>query len=200
MLGLGIGLIVGAILLQIINMGQGAINGLLTKEAVVKAGEELGLKVVEGDTKLLTEEEWKQLEQQAQEDVGAGEDTSKEPTKPTAPKSPNSPNNSATNDKENTPATPTKPTTTNTAVDKVKTPAAPINPTTKEIQFTIAKGDYLSDVASGLEKAGVISSADEFQKEAVKKKANYKIKIGTYSFNMGEEYSSIISKIAPGAK
>lgn len=200
MLGLGIGLIVGALMLQIMNMGQGAINGLLTKEAVVKAGEELGLKVVEGDSKLLTEEEWKQLEQQEKEEGAAGEDNSKEPTAPTAPKSPDSPNNSATNDKAVTPSTPSKPETTNATVDKVKTPTAPTNPTAKEIKFTIAKGDYLSDVASGLEKAGVISSADEFQKEAVKKKANYKIKIGNYSFTAGEEYSSIISKIAPGSK
>lgn len=199
MLGLGIGLIAGAILLQIMNMGQGALNALTTKADVVKAAEELGLRVVEGDAKLLTEEEWKQQEQQTQGEEG--QETSKEPVTPATPKTPEAPNNSAANDKGSELVTPSKPSTpTTTTEEKVKTPDAPAAPATKEIKFTISKGDYLSDVASGLEKAGIISSADQFQKEAVKKKVNYKLRIGTYTFTAGEEYSSIISKIASGSK
>lgn len=197
MLGLGVGLILGALLLQIMNMGQGAVNANLGKDEVIEAAKRLGLKIVEPTEKLLTEEEWKQQSEteekqnnNSQKDTDA---TNKDTNTSTAPETPKT--------KTTTPQAPTTPTTPTTAqVDQTQKPASANSPTAKEIKFTIAKGDFLSDVSSGLEKAGVISSAKEFQKEAVAKKVNYKLKIGTYSFTAGEEYSSIISKIAPGIK
>ncbi|WP_210087828.1 hypothetical protein [Paenibacillus turicensis] len=209
MLGLGVGLILGALLLQIMNMGQGALNANLGKDEVIEAANRLGLKIVEPTEKLMTEEEWKQQsetdEQPNNKDTQKGTDaTNKDAntsTSPETPKTPSAPNSSDTEAKTTTPQAPSTPTTPTTAqVDQTQKPATANSPTAKEIKFTIAKGDFLSDVSSGLEKAGVISSAKEFQKEAVAKKANYKLKIGTYSFTAGEEYSSIISKIAPGTK
>lgn len=212
MLGLGVGLIVGALLLQIMNMGQGALNGTLGKDEVIEAANRLGLKVVEPAEKLMTEEEWKekskteqeQNKKDTQKDTSATNKDAKTSTAPETPKTPTVPNSSNTEAKTVTPQTPSTPSTPSTPttaqVNQTQKPAAQNTPAAKEISFTIAKGDFLSDVSTGLEKAGVINNAKEFQKEAVAKKVNYKLKIGTYTFTVGEEYSSIISKIAPGVK
>ncbi|MDU4698679.1 MAG: hypothetical protein E6Y08_22940, partial [Paenibacillus sp.] len=58
MLGLGCGLIAGALLLQLMLIGQGGNKELYTKEQIERAAVLAGLKVVEADQELLTEEEW----------------------------------------------------------------------------------------------------------------------------------------------
>jgi hypothetical protein len=206
MFGLGIGLILGALLLQIMNMGQGTSNLDLGKDEVIEAANRLGLKIVEPTEKLMTEEEWKEKSKTEQEqdnkdtqkDTNASNKDAKTSTAPETPKTPSAPSSSDTEAKTTTPQPPSTPTTAQ--VDQTQKPVAANTPAAKEISFTINKGDFLSDVSSGLEEAGVISSAKEFQKEANAKKVNYKLKIGTYIFTAGEEYSSIISKIAPGIK
>lgn len=209
MFGLGVGLILGALLLQIMNMGKGTSNLDLGKNEVIEAANRLGLKIVEPTEKLMTEEEWKEKSKTEQEqdkkdtqkDTNASNKDAKTSTAPETPKAPSAPSSSDTEAKTATPQTPSTPATpTTTQVDQTQKLVAANTPVAKEISFTINKGDFLSDVSSGLEKAGVISSAKEFQKEANAKKVNYKLKIGTYSFTAGEEYSSIISKIAPGIK
>lgn len=209
MFGLGVGLILGALLLQIMNMGQGTSNLTLDKDEVIKAANRLGLKIVEPTEKLMTEEEWKEKSKTEQEqskkdnqkDTNATNKDDKTSTAPETPKTPSAPSTTDTEAKTETPQKPTTPSTPTTAqIDQTQKPVVANTSAAKEISFTIKKGDFLSDVSSGLEKAGIISSAKEFQQEADAKKVNYKLKIGTYSFTAGEAYSSIISKIAPGIK
>lgn len=209
MLGLGIGLILGALLLQIMNMGQGVSNANLGKNEVIEQANRLGLKIVEPTEKLMTEEEWKektkteqeQNKKDIQKDTNATNKNAKTTTAPETPKTPSAPSSTDTEAKTVTPQAPSTPSAPTTAqVDQTQESGAQNTSVAKEISFTIAKGDFLSDVSNGLEKAGVISSAKEFQKVADEKKVNYKLKIGTYTFTAGEEYSSIISKIAPSVK
>ncbi|MED4957119.1 hypothetical protein P9747_20680, partial [Paenibacillus macerans] len=86
MLGLGCGLIAGALLLQLMILGQGG-GKLYTAEQVKQAAEQLGLKVVAADEELLTEEQWQEKAGTGQEDGGEGD----EPDVPASPKNPDAP-------------------------------------------------------------------------------------------------------------
>ncbi|MFC7560868.1 hypothetical protein ACFQY3_20880 [Paenibacillus farraposensis] len=50
-------------------------------------------------------------------------------------------------------------------------------------------------MASGLQKAGVVSDADAFEAAAKAQRINSKIRTGTYEFAKGEDFGSIITKI-----
>ncbi|WP_170308005.1 endolytic transglycosylase MltG, partial [Paenibacillus dakarensis] len=76
------------------------------------------------------------------------------------------------------------------AVNKPKTPEP------AHVGFVISKGSNLSDVAEGLNAAGVITDKQAFIKEATKQRINSHIQTGTYTFTVGENYQSIIRKIS----
>ncbi|MNJ39527.1 YceG-like family protein [compost metagenome] len=212
MLGIGIGLIAGALLLQIIMIGQGQQNKLVTEEQVKQAAEKLNLRVVGEDELLLTEEEW---ESRMAEDKLDPADTAEEPSEPEQPEAPNTPAtpqdpqsdsgqapgaNGESKPQTDKPAAPEKP---EAGVPK-EADAAVINavkePEPVTVKYKISYGDSLTEVANGLQKAGVISSSDTFIKEASKRGINKKIRTGTYTFQVGEKHSSIITKITTKSK
>ncbi|MGG4553160.1 hypothetical protein [Paenibacillus humicus] len=209
MLGLGIGLIVGAFLLQLMNLGQGQQNKPVTVEQIQQAAEKLRLKVVSEDERLLTEEEWKaEMEKKAEEATAEEPAQPKQPDTPDKPAVPQEPQSdgggasgsSATSKSETAvPAAPEQP----DAKAPTAAESASVNqPEPVTVKYKIAYGDSLTAVADGLKKAGVISSSEAFIKEASKRGINTKIRTGTYSFQIGEKYSSIITKITtkPSAK
>lgn len=202
MSGLGIGLIVGSLLLQIMVLGQGNTSNLWTKQQVVDAAARLDLKVVDNGVTLLTEEEWKQ---KSEESVSIT-DTNKEPMNqtevPTKPVEPNAPEtaqpSSVTTDISSVSNEPT------TAVSSAEEPSSPetpeVEPQKVSVEYKVVYGTTLTGLAEGLVKAGVISDKDDFIKKANAKKVTTKIRTGTYYFNVGEDYSSIIAKITAKPK
>ncbi|MNJ33141.1 hypothetical protein [Paenibacillus bouchesdurhonensis] len=206
MLGLGAGLIIGAFLLQIMNIGQGQQNKPVTVEQVQQAAEKLNLKVVGENEQLFTEEEWKaKMEQKAEEEAEAGEPAQPEqpeaPELPSVPQEPQSDGDKASDQpsiSKSEAAAPTAPKQPDTTAPKTaeSAEAALVNkPEPVTVKYKIAYGDSLTAVADGLKQAGIISSSEAFIKEASKRGINTKIRTGTYSFQIGEKYSSIITKI-----
>lgn len=196
MSGLGMGLIIGAVLLQLMIIGEGQLSSSeeettsnLSREQIEEQAKALDLKVTESSQQLLTVDEWKQqmLEKSAQPQ---GE-TTKAPVKATQATEPDQP---STTDKpvEKTDSTTSK--VQNTV--PVKTPVAHSkNDVTKLINYKIMSGSSLTDVAKDLTKIGVITNSDQFIKEAVSKNINRKIRAGSYIFIKGESNESVISKI-----
>jgi len=193
MMGLGIGLIVGALLLQLMMVGQGSKGKLWTKEQVEQAAALLNLKVVEHEDELLTKEEW-----EAQSEQATGSDQNSQPVSegkkadvPVDPKAPTTPDTpEATDVSVNDTSKATEP-----ELPKTDVPEEPTKPEAAEVQYKITYGNTLTNVADGLYKKGVIASKDEFIKKAKERKINAKIRTGTYSFKAGEDYDSIIDKI-----
>ncbi|MGP0583769.1 hypothetical protein [Paenibacillus timonensis] len=194
MLGLGCGLIAGALLLQLMLIGQGNNKELYTREQIERAAVTAGLKVVEVDQELLTEEEWQERSGQASDmsENGTGNSpvTPVDPAKPNSPTAPDTPNNSEASDGQ--------------ALSGAKTgetnqPVDPESPQPATVEYKIVGGTTLEGVAQGLEQAGVIADKSAFLKTAVSKKINYKVRAGTYRFQVGEDFDSIISKISPKA-
>lgn len=191
MTGIGIGLILGALLLQVMLIGQGQTGKLQTREQIEQAAAFLDLKVIDNDQELLTEEEW---EAQKSEEHGDGDQS----TEPKTPESPDPPAIPSTPDSVN----PSEPEASDrpdpAGVHDTTAPTSPQEPSTASVEYKIASGSTLSQVADGLLQAGVISDKEAFLKEAQAKKINYKVRAGTFTFELGEKYDSIISKISPG--
>ncbi|MEK4510338.1 hypothetical protein EJP82_09210 [Paenibacillus anaericanus] len=191
MLGLGIGLIIGALLLQIMMIGQGSYKALTTVKEVQQAAAELNLKVVDNKVELLTEDEWRA---KYPEDVLSNGDVEKGSTEdPVQPSSPDSPT---------TPDSPVEPKTEtdSSSIKKeeeiqIDTPKSPEVPEPVVVEYRIRSGATLAGVASGLKKAGVISDETAFIKKASAKGINRKLQVGTYKFTKEEDFNSIISKI-----
>ncbi|MGG3279684.1 endolytic transglycosylase MltG [Paenibacillus solani] len=187
MMGVGTGLVIGAVLLQLMWVGQGttaSVTQSLTKEELTAAAEALDLQVVEGSDELLTEEQWE--EKKLADNDGsesADKDSSLKPNseKPAIPQQPKQPGADA--DKQESP--------------QVNKPVEPKTPAKVKasIQVRIPAGNNLSDVANSLLTAGVIEDKQAFINKATEKKINRTIQSGTYSFTAGESYNSIIAKI-----
>ncbi|WP_410769227.1 hypothetical protein [Fontibacillus sp. BL9] len=190
MTGLGIGLIVGALLLQVMLIGQGQAGKLKTREQVEQAAAALNLKVVETNQELLTEEEWKaksEETEQPEEGEAGGINETKDPDDPEAPDTPAAPADPEDSDPSGS-----------LAVPETATPESPKEPDKGSVKYKIAYGSTLTGVAEGLHKAGVISDKEAFLKQAKAKHINTKVRTGTFTFEVGEDYNSIISKISPG--
>ncbi|MBB3125911.1 hypothetical protein FHS19_000565 [Paenibacillus rhizosphaerae] len=198
MMGLGLGLLLGALLLQLMILGQG--NGRsvgeapaaagLTKEELEQQAEALDLKIVGKEDKLMTEEEWKQ-QMVGQSSVPKGS-AAKAPNAANAGKQPAQP------DKPQQPAASQQPKSVSPGSDgasAAKQPQTPSAPAVKTVEVKIASGNNLEDVAGKLEKAGVIADADQFVQKGRTLKISTKIQTGQYTFSPGEEFSSIIAKI-----
>lgn len=194
MVGLGVGLILGALLLQIMLIGKG---NLLTRQQVQEAAERLGLKVYDGAEQVLTAQEWEaKAKEEKQKKEGAQTQTPIDPNPPSSTKTPAAPNSTSS---PKTPTAPDKSASTNTpSTPVVNTPktsktAQPNKP--EQIPFKISTGDNLTKVAEGLKSAGIISDKSAFIQTAVDSKANYSLQTGSYTFKPGESLPSIISKI-----
>lgn len=213
MIGLGIGLITGALLLQIMLLGQGNSGDLWTQQQVIDAAAKLDLKVVSNGETLLTEEEWKLKSEESNEDEETGHSSDTDsingsinqtdaPGTPDAPAEPNTPES----------AQPSQTTTDTSSVSNeapsdassAKAPATPeapvVEPQKVTVEYKVVYGTTLTELAEGLHKAGVISDKDAFIKKANAKKVTTKIRTGTYYFNIGEDYTSIIAKLTAKPK
>lgn len=179
MMGLGAGLVIGALLLQLMLVGERSMTSgeerEWSKEQVVKAAESLNLQVVESSDELMTEEQW---EEKKKRKNGKSQGTSAQ--------SPSKPSDAGT------PESPKKPASPETDAKK---PSVPKNPTPAEIAFVIKRGN-LADVAKGLQNAGVIKDKEAFIKAATAKRINKFIQQGTFYFTPGEDLNSIITKIS----
>jgi len=195
MMGLGAGLIAGALLLQLMMIGQGT-GKLRTKAEVEQAAALLNLKVVEAEQELLTEEEWKK---EREGEGTAGEQQADPPKQPKTPDAPGTPEQPVQPESSKKPETSKAPEASKppgeTAAPKTETPVKPQAPQKTTVTYKISAGSTLSGVAEGLEKSGVIADKTAFLKEAKSKKINTKIRTGTFTFELGEEIGSIISKI-----
>jgi len=200
MSGLGIGLIIGAILLQLMIMGEGQVSTTagqstdLTREQIEEKAKAMDLKVIESSEQLLTKEEW---QQQKNELIVAPEAKSTqsptkakpaiEPVQPSSPEQPEKKDESTPSKVQSSQAQSTLP------------PKTPVTPTkekvTQVVDYKIKKGSNLTTIANDLEKIGVIGNSDQFIKQAVEQKINRKIREGSYTFTKGENIESIISKI-----
>ncbi|MNP20314.1 hypothetical protein D3C76_1128810 [compost metagenome] len=157
--GLGIGLIMGAVLLQLMNVGtqQAAqMNNLsevtLTKEQIEEKAKSLDLKVVESSEELLTAEEWKQKKidesSKMQGNPVESPDQSEsvvEPTEPTNPAEPTEKSSKTTSEVQ----VPNKPSASISTTTKVEQPLV-------KVSYKIEKGSSLTDVAEGLKRVNVI--------------------------------------------
>jgi hypothetical protein len=195
MIGLGSGLVAGALLLQLMNSAGAAVP---TKEQVVRDAAKLNLKVSEQSEKLLTEEEWAALQEQ-----GSGEDAKTDtgaPAEPAAVKSPapaEAPEGAASPDTAASPANPSPP-----GDSAVKTPAvtpasAPTSsdPTGNEITLRVPNGSTLRDVADLLALGGIIKDTGAFLREGNSRGIAKNIQYGKYSFKKGESLDSIFKKL-----
>lgn len=183
MLGLGAGLIAGALLLQLMLLGQGSFNKAQTREEVERAAALLDLKVVGEHEELMTKEEWKAQEQLGSElDPDGDVPSVADPDSPESPVSPSSPSTEDENDG------------TGSVESGLMEDLANQG---SYIEYKISGGTTLSGVADGLLRAGVISDKAEFLKQANAQKINYTVRAGTYQFLAGEDYASIIKKLSP---
>ncbi|MDP4097513.1 peptidase [Paenibacillus sp. P96] len=194
MLGMGMGLILGALLLQLAIIGQGqtvayVASDELTREELEAAAERLGLQISERDKPLMTEEEWRQKAIEQGNQAPEEPDTPKSTDAAAEPEAPEQPRNTS-------PETAAPQAGASTA----KTPEQPAAPAVSLIRYQIAPGSNLRGVAEGLQKAGVLEDAGAFQNAATEQKINTKIRSGTYSFREGESFDSIITKITTPPK
>ncbi|MNW23585.1 YceG-like family protein [compost metagenome] len=195
-LGLGTGLIAGALLLQLALIGQAqTVSSMntteLTREQLEEAAARLDLKVIEGSEELMTEDEWREKV------IEQGNKTPADPTAPDTanpsqePSTPAVPQSSPPKEKGNQ-----QPTAAVKAVNTPKEAAAPQQAKAAKqlVTFRIAPGKNLTAVAEELEKSGVVESASDFMEAATAKKINRKIRSGTYTLEKGESLNSIITK------
>ncbi|MFK4339989.1 MULTISPECIES: peptidase [unclassified Paenibacillus] len=202
MLGMGTGLITGALLLQLAMIGQGqsqpssADPKNMTREQLEETAARLNLQISESSDPKMTEEEWRDKV------IKEGNKTPVAPKKaeaaqiPSTPKKPASstpPAASKLSASTSALQSPDKPQTKGSSV--TTTPDTPKQPATPQVQYSIASGSNLRSVASGLQKAGIVSDASAFEAEAKAQKINTKIRTGTYEFAKGEDFGSIITKI-----
>jgi len=200
MMGLGVGIVAGAVLLQLMLIGQGAqltkasLTGELTKEELQAAAEAMDMQVLDKSEELMTAEQWKQ-KQLSEEPSEGGEQPKDDQAKPSEPA------DNAGTDQPKTPKQPKEPDQPEAAKTKeTRQAAAPPEPkapakANAPITVSVPAGNNLGDVADSLLAAGVIKDRQGFIDKATEKRINRFIQSGTYTFTAGEDYGSIITKI-----
>ncbi|MFE6073257.1 hypothetical protein ACFVQB_02145 [Paenibacillus sp. NPDC057886] len=197
-IGLGSGMIVGAVLLQLATVGQNALSesnldpelatANLTKEQLEAAAKSMDMKLVASDDELFTEAEWVEKKKQESSELQGKTATAPEAAESAVkPEQPDNPKQPVTNesDKQN-------------EVNQPKTtePSTPNSPkAAATVSFKVRSGNSLAIVAGNLEKAGVVDSAQAFIKAGRAERINTKIQVGTYDLEKGESFKSIIAKI-----
>ncbi|WP_413377515.1 hypothetical protein [Paenibacillus taichungensis] len=197
-IGLGSGMIVGAVLLQLATVGQNALSESnldpelatadLTKEQLEAVAKSMDMKLVASDDELYTEAEWvgkkKQESSELQGKTATAPEAAESAVKPEQPDDPKQP---VTNESDK-----------QDEVDQPKTtePSTPNSPeTAATVSFKVRSGNSLAIVAGNLEKAGIVDSAQAFIKAGRAERINTKIQVGTYDLEKGESFKSIIAKI-----
>lgn len=111
MIGIGVGIIVGAILLQLVNIGKGQtmLNGMqLTPEQIQQAAQAQNMQIYSSDEQVYSKDQWQELQKQeaAKKAQSQKQSETKEPTStdPEAPTSPEQPDSSTSNSTSSTTA------------------------------------------------------------------------------------------------
>ncbi|MEC0183361.1 endolytic transglycosylase MltG [Paenibacillus peoriae] len=202
MLGMGTGLVTGALLLQLAMIGQGQSQPSsidpknMTREQLEKAAAGLNLQISDPSDPKMTEEEWRNKVIKEGSKTPTAPQKAKPAQTPSAPKAPASSKPSTASKPASSTSIPKKPDNPKVKESGTEnTPAAPKQPATPQVQYSIVSGSNLRSVASGLQKTGVVSDAKAFEAAANAQKINTKIRTGTYQFVKGEDFGSIITKI-----
>ncbi|MEO2204037.1 peptidase [Paenibacillus pabuli] len=196
-IGIGTGMIVGAVLLQLATVGQNALSDSsletepatanMTKEELESAAKSMDLKLVGTEDELYTEAEWvekkKQESSEMQGETAAAPEKAEDTSDPEAPKQPQQPASSG-NESPN-----------NVSEPKATEPSSPNTPQKAAVTFRVRSGNSLAIVAGNLEKAGIVDDAQAFIKAGKAERINTKIQVGTYALEKGESFESIIAKI-----
>ncbi|PYE52170.1 endolytic transglycosylase MltG [Paenibacillus barcinonensis] len=195
-IGIGSGMMIGAILLQLATVGQKALSDTnldpaqsanMTKEQLESAAKSLDMKLVNAADELYTEEEWlqkkKQESSQMQGKTAVTPNKTSSATQPTKPEQPQQPKSD--NVKEQSEVK--QPTMTE--------PEEPSQPKGEIVTFKVRSGNSLAMVAENLKQAGVVSDAEAFIQAGRAEGINRKIRVGTYTLEKGESFKSIITKI-----
>ncbi|WP_340024080.1 hypothetical protein MHI24_03020 [Paenibacillus sp. FSL K6-1096] len=201
MLGLGAGLIAGALLLQLMIAGRAA---PMTREELVREAARLNLTVVDpadaaAQATASPDEGAPGGPAQGVDGEPAAEATqaavpSATPAPAATPKAAAAPSAAATPGSPSAPAQPES----SPAGGEAKAPAAPESPESAAngaISVRIPTGITLAQTADVLAEAGVIQDKDKFLQAANSRKVNKIIQYGSYSFAKGESINSIIDKL-----
>lgn len=193
--GIGIGIIVTAIILSIVN-GVSNSSNKMTNPQIVEKAKELGM---------VTKDEYDIVKQDLNTAKSDIDDLKAELSK--ADTKENKESNDGSNDSEETQVdakstdeskadqTDSKSSDEEKAKSSDKAKLTDPSQMAKDISFTISSGMGSEDVAKVLEQKGIIVSASEFNKYLVESgNANY-LQIGEFKADEGESYDSIISKI-----
>lgn len=205
MIGLGFGLMIGALLLQLMTSAG---LGTPTKAQIIQEAARLNLKVTEASDQLMTEEEWKALAQQDQDGDGqpdgasvSSEASGSPAATPVPASSPSVPGKAVQ------PSAPVKPNSADAAIPpsapaqnppaSAAAPSAPsaVKPGATTVALRIPGGVTLTEVADILAGAGIISNKDEFLLAAMNRKVQTKIQYGLYGFQPGQSIESIINQL-----
>ncbi|WP_150267718.1 hypothetical protein [Paenibacillus tepidiphilus] len=196
LLGLGAGLIIGALLLQLMIAGGAA---PMTKEQLVREAARLNLVVEDPAAPAASPEQGAAEGEQPAQNSQAGD----QPETSAAPESP-SPGPSAPGEASapSQPAEPSAPAASSSqqpvsSADAASAPAAPATPEPAAglVSVRIPTGATLSETADILAAAGVIADKQAFLDAALARKINRIIQYGSYSFTRGESNGSIIDKL-----
>jgi hypothetical protein len=195
-IGLGSGMIIGAVLLQLATVGQNALSDSnldpektanMTKEQLETAARSLDMKLIDSEEELYTEAEWvekkKQESSEMQGDTATAPETATTTETPAEPEKPDEPSTSESEEQKDI----TEPKTTE--------PATPSNPKGATVSFKVRSGNSLAIVAGNLKTAGIVDDAQAFIKAGKAERINTKIQVGTYALEKGESFKSIIAKI-----
>ncbi|MCL6603061.1 MAG: hypothetical protein K6T94_09325 [Paenibacillus sp.] len=182
MLGLGSGLLAGALLLQLMITAGTAEP---SKDQVIKDAERLNLRVTEEADKLLTKEEWAALKEESIESEPTETDASTSPA--VVPKAVTTPEKAAD------PSVPSTP--KDSVVKQPDSSTTPVTPEVGSISLRIPNGSNLTKVADLLLKAGVIPDEKAFLRAADKRGVTKVIQYGRYNFDPEESLDSIIDKL-----
>ncbi|QQZ60315.1 hypothetical protein JI735_27975 [Paenibacillus sonchi] len=204
MLGLGAGLISGALLLQLMLAGGAA---PMTKEQLLKEAAKLNLTVTDKAADAPAAEG--EGDQRSKDPAAAGNPAATAPAgsaKPSAspqaspaasPKAASQPTAAVTPAEPSAPAAPKTTAAVKPQATKlpVQAPSTPDPAAAGGISVKIPTGATLSGTADLLAEAGVVKDKAEFLKSAISRKINTKIQYGGYNFTKGESIDSIIDKL-----
>ena len=186
-MGLGSGLVAGAVLLQLMNVAAHSNSDMLAEDQVRKAAQDIGLKVYDSTQQVYTEQEWK--------DKTKTEQVAVKPPKSTSTSKPTNPQKAASPANPDSVLQPTASSSASqTASGSINTNTNSSN-TSKQVKVKISRGSTLSMVAFSLKEAGVISDASEFIQKAKQRHLTSIIQTGTHSFVKGESFDSISEKL-----
>lgn len=193
LIGLGAGLILGSLLLQIMTMGNSVQT--FTKERLQQEAEKLDLKLVPTDEPLYTQEQLDLQLKQHEEKLKAVPPTQPQPQSQTTiqPQSLNDANaqehGSVKGDAS--PANETK--STDTSKQSASTEP-------KLVKLKISPGMNLKKVSEELERLGLVKNAESFIKYGTKNKINTKIRSGQYDLHADASMGEIVKIITTKPK